>query len=106
MDDPKELKVVSTPEELHKLEQSDLCTTLYTLWDRLKERGQIAERHLFSCRNDSSVPDNSFNEFAKRALTDCDSVVDHGEVFLLAPLPYEELRDSLAKALHTALEAL
>jgi hypothetical protein len=106
MDDPLEVSQASTPAEIEKTEHSDLCVTLYTLWDRLVERGQVAGRNLFSCRNDSSVPDSCFNLLAQKALIDCDSVVDRGEMFVLAAVPYDVLRDSVATALCTALEAL
>ena len=106
MDDPSELKFVGTPQELANIEHSDLCVTLYTIWDTLRERGKMAERNLFSCRNDSCVPDSTFGEFARTALAGTDSVVDHGELFLLAALPYEQFRDTVAKTLYAALEAL
>lgn len=106
MDDSSEPKFVGTPQELARLEHSDLCVTLYTIWDTLRERGSIAERHLYSCRNDSCVPDSAFGAFARTAIRNAESVVDRGEVFLLAALPFDQFRDSVAKSLYAALEAL
>ena len=106
MDDPTELVYFSSPEEILKIEQSDYCVTLYTLWDKLKRRGQLGERLLYSCRNDSPVPDEKFATFACRVLGDTDVVVDRGEAMILSNLEPDALKDTLAVNLQSAMESL
>jgi hypothetical protein len=106
MDDSQELKFTSTPQELLKLEQSDLCVTLYTIWDRMRDRGEIAGRHLISCRNDSCVPDTLFGEFSRRALVECESVLNHGELFVLSSVPFAQFKESVSSILRAELDSL
>ena len=106
MDDPTELVYMASAEEIERIEQADFCVTLYTLWDKLRRRGSLGERVLYTCRNDSPVPDDRFASYAGRVLGSDEVVVDHGEAIVLSALDDTELKDALACELRAALESL
>jgi hypothetical protein len=106
MDDSYELVFMASPEEIRQIEQTDRCVTLYTLWDKLRKRGSLGDRLLYSCRNDSAVPDARFAAFAAPVFDAADVLVDHGEVLVHCSQEEPELRAALALQLQQALESL
>ncbi len=106
MNDPIESSCSQSPEELRQLEQTDRCNTLYVLWDQLKFRGVFDGRTLFTCRNNSNVPDVTFQLFAGQALDPLDVLVDRGDVFILVGMEEATLRRLIEAKLQIALNQL
>lgn len=106
MTDPLDQGVELTEDVQDKIETYDRCNTLYTLWTSLEFRGTLNEKYLYTCRNDSSVVDLEFEQFAKSFLGADHILVNRGEVFFMCELLEHDIKLLVQSELELSIHQL